>query len=182
MAALAITKMVASEQTTGGASSNTPSTPAAKAAATAAKALQTKAKMLNQDFYNYLFIVLGSLVVAMICWRVGIESIKHIRTMASLNNETQRYFAIPSSGYARFKKHVLYAPVFSKRHNREIQMGRAVNVGTLPTRLQFVFLMFYFATNIAFCVVSINWDQSYATVTQQVRNRTGILAVINMVS
>lgn len=177
-------KMVAGEGTTGGASPTTPTTPAAPstpAASALAAFLRAKARMLNQDFYNYLFIVLASLIVSMVIWRVGFETAKYVRTMASLNNDTQKYFAIPSSGFAKFKKHVLYAPIFGKRHNREIQMGRAVNVGTLPTRLQFVFLLAYFSTNVAFCVVSINWDQSYATVAQEIRNRTGILAVVNMV-
>ncbi|TGO60759.1 hypothetical protein BOTNAR_0140g00010, partial [Botryotinia narcissicola] len=164
-----------------GSSPTTATTPAAQAAAAAAKALKVKAAMFNQDFYDYIFIVLAALIGGMIVWRVVMESVKYIRTMASLNNETQRYFAIPSSGFAKFKKHVLYAPVLSKRHNREIQMGRAINVGTLPTRFQLAFLLAYFGTNIAFCVVSITWDQSYATVAQQLRNRTGILAVVNMI-
>ncbi|RAL60812.1 hypothetical protein DID88_009916 [Monilinia fructigena] len=183
VASLAMANMVAGEGTTGGASSTAPSAaaPTTPAAAALASLLRAKAKMLNQDFYNYLFIVLSSLIVSMVIWRVGFETAKYVRTMASLNNDTQKYFATPSSGFAKFKKHVLYAPIFGKRHNREIQMGRAINVGTLPTRLQFVFLLAYFSTNVAFCVVSINWDQSYATVAQEIRNRTGILAVVNMI-
>lgn len=113
------------------------------AAATAAKAAAIKAATLNQDFYNYIFIVLASLIAALIVWRVGGESVKYIRTMASLNNDTQRYFAVPSGKYASFKNHVLYAPVFSKRHNREFQLSTAINVGTLPTRLQLAFLLSY---------------------------------------
>ncbi|TEY45966.1 hypothetical protein BOTCAL_0325g00090 [Botryotinia calthae] len=180
VAVLAMGKIVAGEAASGS-SSTTATTPAAKAAAAAAAAIKAKASMFNHDFHDYIFIVLASLIGGMIVWRVVMESVKYIRTMASLNNETQRYFAIPSSGFAKFKKHVLYAPVFSKRHNREIQMGRAINVGTLPTRFQLAFLLAYFGTNIAFCVVSITWDQSYATVAQQLRNRTGILAVVNMI-
>ncbi|KAM0129169.1 hypothetical protein ACHAP3_007900 [Botrytis cinerea] len=180
VAVLAMGKIVAGEAPSGS-SSTTATTPAAKAAAAAAAAIKAKASMFNQDFHDYIFIVLASLIGGMVVWRVVLESVKYIRTMASLNNETQRYFAVPSSGFAKFKKHVLYAPVFSKRHNREIQMGRAINVGTLPTRFQLAFLLAYFGTNIAFCVVSITWDQSYATVAQQLRNRTGILAVVNMI-
>lgn len=33
-----------------------------------------------------------------------------------------------------FKKHVLYAPLNNKRHNREIQLSAALNVGTIPSR------------------------------------------------
>ncbi|KAF7897499.1 hypothetical protein EAF00_005727 [Botryotinia globosa] len=175
VALLALVEIVAGEAPpASGSSSTTATTPAAQA-------LKAKAAMFNQDFRDYIFIVLAALIGGMIVWRVVMESVKYIRTMASLNNETQRYFAIPSSGFAKFKKHVLYAPVLSKRHNREIQMGRAINVGTLPTRFQLAFLLAYFGTNIAFCAVSITWDQSYATVAQQIRNRTGTLAVVNMI-
>lgn len=151
-------------------------------AAEAAAALAETADMFNQDFYNYLFIVLASLIVALTAWRVGMESVKYIRTLACLNNDTQKYFATPSMKFASIKKNLLYAPIFRKRHNREFQLSAALNVGTLPTRFQLLFLMAYFGTNVAFCVVSITWDQPLRTVCSQVRNRTGILAVVNMVS
>ncbi|KAM3070226.1 hypothetical protein ACMFMG_010063 [Clarireedia jacksonii] len=184
---LAMAQMVSSAESGSGSSSGGASSGAssggvaAGAAAAAAKALQANAAALNQDFYNYIFIVLAALVVSLFFWRSGNELVKYVRHMASLNNETQRYFAIPSAGYARFKKHILYAPIFGKRHNREIQLTKAINVGTLPTRFQLAFLLAYFGTNVAFCVVSIDWSQSFTTVARELRNRTGILAVVNMI-
>ena len=162
------------------ASSQAPTTTGA--GATAAKALQQKAAVLNQNFYDYIFIICASLVVAMVVWRVGIESVKYVRTLTCLNNDTQRYFATPSKTYATLKKDLIYAPIFRKRHNREFQLSAAINVGTLPTRLQLLFLSAYFGTNVAFCVVSIDWSQTFTTVAKELRNRTGILAVVNMVS
>jgi hypothetical protein len=152
------------------------------AAATAATALQAKAATFNQDFYNYLFIICASLVAALLFWRIGIESVKYVRTLTCLNNDTQRYFTLPSETFAKFKQHILYAPIFRKRHNREFQLSSAVNVGTLPTRLQLLLLMSYFGSNVAFCVVSIDWSQPLTTAAKELRNRTGILAVVNMVS
>lgn len=152
------------------------------AATTAAQAAKVNAAALNQDFYNYIFILLASLIAALGMWRIGMESVKHVRTLTCLNNDTQRYFAIPSHTFAAIKRNILYAPIFRKRHNREIQLSSAINVGTLPTRFQFFFIAGYFGTNVAFCVVSIQWDAAYTTVLQQLRNRTGILAVVNMVS
>lgn len=151
------------------------------AAATAAKAAQANAAVLNQDFYNYIFIVLASLIVGLGIWRVGMESAKYVRTLACLKNDTQGYFAVPSHTFAVVKKNLLYAPIFRKRHNREFQLSAATNMGILPTRFQLFFLAGYFATNVAFCVVSIQWSATYTTVCQQLRNRTGILAVVNMV-
>lgn len=151
------------------------------AAAVAAATAKKNAAIFNQDFENYLLILCGSLVAALIVWRVTLETIKYVRHMTCLNNDTQVYFSRPSEAFAAFKKHVLYAPVFRKRHNREIQLSAAMNVGTLPTRFQLFFLAGYFATNVAFCVVSIQWSAAYATAAQQLRNRAGILAVVNMV-
>ncbi|RDL40516.1 Ferredoxin reductase-like, C-terminal NADP-linked [Venustampulla echinocandica] len=151
------------------------------AAAVAAKEAANKADDLNEQFYNYIFIVLASLIAALTIWRVVIESVKYVRTLTCLNNDTQRYFATPSSAFASLKKHVLYAPIFGKRHNREFQLSAAVNVGTLPTRFQLMFLLSYFATNVIFCVADISYGQPLTVVCTQIRNRSGILAVANMI-
>jgi hypothetical protein len=151
------------------------------ASATAVRDLSTDIDNVNQAFYNYLFIICASLVAVMAVWRVALESVKYVRTLTCLNNSTQRYFSKPSETFATFKEKLLYAPIFRKRHNREFQLSTAVNIGTLPTRLQLLFLISYLGTNITFCVASIHWDQDFATVSGQIRNRTGILAVVNMV-
>lgn len=189
LAILAIARVVSVQAAAGGNTATnatkggaTGGAAAGGAAATAAKAAAVNAAALNQDFYNYIFIVLASLIVALGIWRIGMESVKYIRTLTCLNNDTQRYFSVPSHTFAIIKKNILYAPIFRKRHNREIQLSAAVNVGTLPTRFQLFFLAGYFGTNVAFCVVSIQWGATYTTVCQQLRNRTGILAVVNMVS
>ncbi|TVY84944.1 Ferric reductase transmembrane component [Lachnellula suecica] len=180
LAVLAVARMVSAQSSTAATATSKAATPSAAAAA-AAKVAAANAGALNQDFYNYIFIILASLIAALTIWRVGMESIKYIRTLTSLNNDTQTYFAIPTKGWAGFKKHVLYAPIFSKRHNREIQLSSAINVGTLPTRFQLAFLLSYFGTNILFCVYSIDWDQPLAIAAKELRNRTGILAVVNMI-
>ena len=157
-------------------------TRSAAAAAAAARILSDDADKLTQDFYNYMFIVLASLIVGLTIWRVTTELVKYVRTLTCLNNDTQRYFISPSSTYATFKKNLLYAPIFSRRHSREFKLSSAINVKILPTRFQLLFLLAYFGTNIAFCVVSIDWKQPIATLGKQLRNRTGVLALVNLVS
>ncbi|CZS95777.1 hypothetical protein WAI453_001608 [Rhynchosporium graminicola] len=171
LAATALAKMVS------GAAPPGPTGPVA----VAAKKEAAKADDINQDFYNYFFVVCGSLVVVMILWRLSTEMVKYVRHLTSLGNEKQAYFVAPSERFASFKKHLLYAPIFSKRHNRELQLSSAVNMGTLPTRLQSLFIIGYLGTNIAFCVVSINWSLPYGDALKQLRNRTGILSVVNMI-
>jgi hypothetical protein len=156
--------------------------PPAASASAAAAALQDEADALSHNFYDYVFIVLSALIVVMAIWRVSIELSKYVRTLTCLNDERQAYFVKPSATFASFKKHILYAPIFSRRHNREFQLSAAVNVGTLPTRVQLLFILAYIGSNVAYCVVSIDWSQPTLTVSKELRNRTGVLAVANLVS
>jgi hypothetical protein len=146
-----------------------------------AQAAKDAAIQMNHDLWSYLYIVCGAICLAVICWKIIDITTKYIRTIVCLNNDRQRYFAIPSPNLARLKEHVLYAPVFRKRHNREIQLSSAINVGTLPTRFQLLFLIAYFATNVAFCVIEIPFAGDYKTATTTLRNRSGVMATINMV-
>lgn len=156
--------------------------PAATGAAAVAAALaEMQASEANVMFWHYILTLCGALIAAMIIWRVVHVSVVYVRTLACLNNDKQRYFSIPSQTYSSIKKNLLYAPVFGQRHNREFRLSGAMNMGTLPTRLQLLFLASIFGTNIAFCVVSIHWDLEMEDVAQELRNRTGILAVVNMV-
>jgi hypothetical protein len=130
---------------------------------------------------NYLFWTLACISAALIIWRVSTEFVKYVRHITCLSNDTQRYFAMQSGKLSWFKKNIHYAPLINKRHNREFQLSQAVNVGTLPTRLQFVFLVGYFATNVAFCVIEIPFAGSFTSAAALLRNRSGVLSVVNMV-
>ncbi|KAM7193599.1 Ferric reductase like transmembrane component domain containing protein [Rhypophila sp. PSN 637] len=141
----------------------------------------TEADVVNEMLSKHLVVILGGISASLLIWRLSMVLIKYIRTVACLTNDTQRYFAAASTKISWFKKNVLYAPIFGKRHNREFQLSSAVNVGTLPTRFQLVFLLAYFAANVAFCVITIDYSLPYAQVARLVRNRTGVLSVINMI-
>ncbi|KAK4039703.1 ferric reductase like transmembrane component-domain-containing protein [Parachaetomium inaequale] len=130
---------------------------------------------------HYLLVVLGAISVVLLAWRLTTLLVRYVRTVTCLYNDTQRYFAQASEKYSWFKKNVQYAPILSKRHNREFQLSSALNVGTLPSRMQLVFLVGYLATNVAFCVMTIDFSQPLKSVASLVRNRTGYLAVVNMI-
>lgn len=146
-----------------------------------AKNAYIAAKDYNESLSTYLFVILGAVSVAVIIWKVTDIISKYTRHVACLGNDRQRYFAIPSPNLSFIKRHLLYAPVLSKRHNREIQLSSAINVGTLPTRFQLLFLMAYLATNVAFCVIAIPFAGDYEEATTALRNRSGALATGNMV-
>jgi hypothetical protein len=136
---------------------------------------------LNTSLNIYLLVTLGALAFLLIFWRCLVELTKYVRTVTSLSNETQKFYARESGKMSWFKKNVLYAPIFRKRHNREFQISSAINVGTLPSRLQLVILIAYFALNIVFSVIDIPFGASFSTAAKIFRNRTGTLATVNLI-
>nr|POE88212.1 hypothetical protein CFP56_11441 [Quercus suber] len=79
-------------------------------------------------------------------YRWTIYLFQHIRQLANLHNGSagdgkQRYFSIPHENWAKVKRYLITAPLLKKRHNREFKMSAAINVGTLPSRLQTLFLV-----------------------------------------
>ncbi|RBR03521.1 hypothetical protein FVER53590_07148 [Fusarium verticillioides] len=139
------------------------------------------AETTNGNLSKYLMIVCGAVSAAVIVWKVCERIIGLTRHVSCLNNDKQRYFAIPNQKFAALKRHLLYAPVFSKRHNREIQLSKAINVGTLPTRFQLLFLVSYFVSNVVWCVIDIDYSADMVTACGVIRNRTGVLSTVNMV-
>ncbi len=98
----------------------------------------------------------------------------------SLSREQHKYWAQDSSIWSRIKKHLLQAPLGQSRHNRELQLSRAINVGTLPSRLHALVNVIYIVSNIAYCVLLDYHQQSRAAMIAELRGRAGHLAVINM--
>ncbi|CAN8096538.1 unnamed protein product [Discula destructiva] len=135
----------------------------------------------NQLLANYLYYVGAVGAALVITFKVYVGLLRYLRTVSSLGNSTQYYFSQESWKFAFFKRSIQYAPLFHKRHNREFALSSAVNMGTLPTRLQFVILLGYFATNVAFCLTGIQLHENFTTISDQLRNRTGVLSVVNMV-
>ncbi|KAF2092307.1 hypothetical protein K490DRAFT_70912 [Saccharata proteae CBS 121410] len=118
-------------------------------------------------------------VVALAAYLTAVTFVRYIRGIACLNNPAQRYFAEPNALYGQFKRYLFDAPLFRTRHHREFKLSAAINVGTLPGRLQMIYLVAYFGMNVAFSVIYIDWSSAEA-VSHDLRNRTGVLAVMNM--
>jgi len=139
------------------------------------------AEITTWAFDTRILIGLATVVAALATYRAVILSVRYIRTLTCLNNDAQKYFVMPSSVYAVIKQHILYAPMFRKRHNKEFRLSSALHMGMLPTRFQFLFLASVIGMNVAFCVVGIPWDAPSAKKLAIFRNRIGSLAVVNLV-
>lgn len=79
------------------------------------------------------------------------------------------------------KSGLIYAPLWKKRHNREIRLSSAANMGTLPSRFQSLLIFGYLASNLAYMFI-LDWKNAnkYA-LCAEIRGRSGTLSVVNMV-
>lgn len=131
-------------------------------------------------YANRILFLLAGLVVALSIYRLVIYCVCYIRTLACINNPTQKYFRAPTPSFARIKEHLIYAPLFRKRHHQEFDLFGAT-LGILPSRFQSIFFIAVIGTNVALSVCHIPWDGPQQAALKQFRNRTGTLAVVNMI-
>lgn len=136
---------------------------------------------VNNLLYSYyVLIALGVIVTSIFIYRIAIRSVQYIRTLTCLNNENQRYFKPSNPIFDWIKRHLLYAPLFRRRHQKQLRIG-AVDMGILPTRFQSLLLVGIITMNVVLCAYGIEWDGSIITKLKHLRNRSGTLAIVNMI-
>ncbi|OJJ51636.1 hypothetical protein ASPZODRAFT_148884 [Penicilliopsis zonata CBS 506.65] len=138
-------------------------------------------EMLNDDLARITLLSLGCLVAAVYVWKLSLHFSDHLRRLASFSNDKQRYFLSPNRTWANIKEHIIYAPLFRVRHNREFKLSRAVNMGTLPSRFHTLLLLGILAMNVTLCVVTVPYHSEESTTAGIIRNRTGTMSVVNMI-
>lgn len=135
-------------------------------------------------FTRIIYASLTVLAFCIFCGRVAQIAHAQLRLLTSLaaDKRRQAFWSIESSRlWASVKKHVLYAPLGRKRHNREIQLSSAVNVGTVPSRFQTILITLYIASQVAYCAYLDYNVNVKAALVAELRGRSGTLAVLNMV-
>lgn len=139
---------------------------------------------LDRYLRNWLLssiVVVGLVLLGARLCQLFNAHLRHIHSMAT-DAQRQNYWSIDKSSlWPAFKKQFLYAPLWKKRHNREIRLSKAVNVGSLPSRFHTVLLFLYVASNIAYCCILDYRSSSTAALIAEVRGRTGVLATANMI-
>ena len=148
----------------------------------ASSAAAATADAENLIFAAYIFISLLSFVGAFALYRLFLTIVRYTRTLTCMNNEKQIFFKLPVLWFAFVKEHLVYAPLFRTRHHRELWLVRRWSIGVLPTRFQSIFLAAVIGMNVAFCTIGIEWSQSgISNMLIELRNRTGTIAVVNMI-
>jgi hypothetical protein len=132
-------------------------------------------------------IICGSLAfvaVAIFCGRFVQMSnayLRHITCLAA-SRSRQLFWSMESSRlWSRIKKHLIYAPLGRKRHNREIQLSVATNIGTVPSRFHTILIGLYISSQIAYCSLLDYAVNEKPALIAELRGRSGTLAVLNMV-
>ncbi|KAF4509864.1 hypothetical protein G6O67_001802 [Ophiocordyceps sinensis] len=139
---------------------------------------------LNLVFKDALWWTLG--IAALIVLSIRILEIlwAKLRQVSAMSQprDKQGYWKVSQwSWMPSLKKHLTYAPLFRKRHNREFRLSSALNVGTLPSRLHSLLLFLFVGSNIAYIFI-IDWSvQNKYAVCAELRGRSGTLAVVNMI-
>ena len=134
----------------------------------------------NMLFSYYILVVLGAIITGMLIYRIVIHAVQYIRTLTCLNNENQQHFRLPNPLFGSVKRHLLDAPLFRRRHQRQMQIG-PVEIGILPTRFQSMLLVGIITMNVVLCTYGIEWDGVLTTKLKHLRNRSGTLAIVNMI-
>ncbi|KAL1994156.1 hypothetical protein VTN49DRAFT_2825 [Thermomyces lanuginosus] len=127
---------------------------------------------------------LGLVAVAVLLHRMydlGAAYIRHVSCLGA-TPRAQTFWSVEERGWwPKIKRHVLYAPLFTRRHHREFQLSSAVNMGTLPSRLQTTLLAIYLLSQVAYCTL-LDYDvNEKRALIAELRGRSGNLAVLNMV-
>jgi predicted ferric reductase len=147
-----------------------------------ATALSGVNQPLNMLLQRSLWWSLGVLAMLILTIRMIQRSNAHIRHMAAMSAPSQAYWAQNRWEWWKFKKYMLYAPLWSKRHNREFRLSSAMNMGTLPSRFHSILIGLYIASNIGYSLALNYSRENKYSVVAELRGRTGTLAVVNIIA
>ncbi|KAK6544452.1 hypothetical protein TWF694_001147 [Orbilia ellipsospora] len=134
------------------------------------------------NFSHWLFICLSLVAFIIVFYRAIILFQQHMRHIVCINDSKQSYWSVPAHPFfSKLKKDFLLAPLFGIRHNEHFKIGSAGSAGVVPTRFQTLFLFILFGGNVGLTLCTIHWSKGSTTILSELRNRSGVLAVTNMI-
>ena len=134
----------------------------------------------NTRFSVYILIILSAIVLLVAIYRLTISTIRYVRILTCLTDSRQHFFKQPNRTFGWVKQHLLYAPLLTRCHSYQMRIG-PIEVGILPTRFQSFLITALVAMNVVLCVYGIEWHGPLTIKLRHLRNRSGILAIVNMI-
>jgi DMSO/TMAO reductase YedYZ heme-binding membrane subunit len=139
---------------------------------------------LNMVFKDATWWMLGAIILGILLVRLFQIFWSQIRLISAMHlaGQQQTYWKITQwSWVPSIKAKFLWAPLFKKRHHREIQLSSAVNMGIIPSRLHSFFLFCIFGTSAIYMLdLDYTKENKYAIIAEE-RGRTGTLALVHMI-
>jgi predicted ferric reductase len=139
---------------------------------------------MNMVFKDALWWMLGLAALTVLAIRIIEILWAHMRHISAMSapRDKQAYWKLAQwSWMPPLKKHLMYAPLFRKRHNREIRLSKAGHMGTLPSRLFFLIILVYSISNIVYMFV-LDWKpENKWAFFAELRGRSGTLGMVNMI-
>ena len=140
--------------------------------------------ILDTKLVKAMWMIIVFSIVTVFVLRISQLFFHYIRNIYSMTRTPaqQKYYTMDHFYiWPWLKRHVIYAPLLKKRHNREFQMSSVVNYGTLPGRIHFVLLILYALANMVFCLL-LDWrTPQKGALYAELRGRSGILATVNLI-
>lgn len=135
--------------------------------------------MFAQVMYSSMLAFAGMVLLARVA-QLGHAYLRYIVCSGASEKQQSVWSITESSVWVRAKSRLLYAPLFRKRHNREIQLSAAINMGTLPSRFHSLLISGYILSQIIYCC-DLNYQNETPAVIAELRGRSGTLATLNLV-
>ena len=86
----------------------------------------------NDALCRYTLLSLGCAAAAYYVWSLAFRFSHHLRRLATFSDDKQKYFVPAHDKFCWLKEHLIYAPLFGTRHNREFQLSSAIKWATCP--------------------------------------------------
>ncbi|MCJ1402705.1 hypothetical protein MMC11_005926 [Xylographa trunciseda] len=137
--------------------------------------------MSSKGLYTSIALIFLAILIIRLA-QMGIAHLRHLTSMGESSSGIQKYWSQDrGSFWSAVKSDLLYAPLGKKRHNREVQLSNAVNVGTIPSRFDTLLLGLYLTSNTVYCLLLNYSVMDKAAIMAEIRGRTGHLSIVNAV-
>ncbi|KAI1379173.1 ferric reductase like transmembrane component-domain-containing protein [Hypoxylon crocopeplum] len=149
--------------------------------ATSLNGVDQSGNMLFKEMLWWTLGIMALIILAIRLLEIGWSKLRHVSAMSAPADKQSYWMRSQWSWMPSLKRNLIYAPLWKKRHNREIKLSSAVSIGTLPSRLHSIILGIYLISNTVYMFYE-DWSQEngYA-LAAEIRGRSGTLAIVNMV-
>lgn len=136
----------------------------------------------NFVYVHTLITTFCLLILLTMCLRWTKSVIAYLRRASVVGNPRDQKFWAENrtTWWPWLKEHLLYAPLWKLRHNREIKISSAISIGTLPSRAHMALLISYVICNLAYGL-AIPYNGSVEEIVASLRGRAGTLAALNII-